>query len=124
MRVQPHELMARSPSDSLEPCTNWRLYKKTLSCFTGPFGYLRTTEGSYGPMMAIPNSGGEGGIRTRGGILSHTRFPGVRLKPLIHLSRRGRILAEACLITKQENDGSGMRHAQPKPFNWQTTCLT
>ena len=34
-------------------------------------------------------SGGEGGIRTRGGILSHTRFPGVRLKPLIHLSRSG-----------------------------------
>ena len=30
--------------------------------------------------------GGEGGIRTRGGMLSHTRFPGVRLKPLIHLS--------------------------------------
>ncbi len=30
--------------------------------------------------------GGEGGIRTRGGLLTHTRFPGVRLKPLIHLS--------------------------------------
>ena len=28
----------------------------------------------------------EGGIRTRGGLLTHTRFPGVRLKPLIHLS--------------------------------------
>ena len=31
-------------------------------------------------------SGGESGIRTRGGLLTHTRFPGVRLKPLIHLS--------------------------------------
>lgn len=31
-------------------------------------------------------SGGQGGIRTRVGILSQTRFPGVRLKPLIHLS--------------------------------------
>ena len=31
-------------------------------------------------------TGGEGGIRTRGGLLTHTRFPGVRLKPLIHLS--------------------------------------
>src|SRR5450755_4381666 len=30
--------------------------------------------------------GGEGGIRTRGGCLALTRFPGVRLKPLIHLS--------------------------------------
>ena len=33
--------------------------------------------------------GGEGGIRTRGGVLPHTRFPGVRLKPLIHLSEKG-----------------------------------
>ena len=30
--------------------------------------------------------GGEGGIRTRGELLAPTRFPGVRLKPLIHLS--------------------------------------
>ena len=30
--------------------------------------------------------GGERGIRTPGGLLTHTRFPGVRLKPLIHLS--------------------------------------
>ena len=30
--------------------------------------------------------GGESGIRTRGGLLTHTRFPGVRLKPLIHPS--------------------------------------
>src|SRR5687768_12627475 len=34
----------------------------------------------------IVNVGGEGGIRTRGGLLAPTRFPGVRLKPLIHLS--------------------------------------
>ena len=49
---------------------------------------------------ALQNPGGEGGIRTRGRILSYTRFPGVRLKPLIHLSRRGRILAEALSINK------------------------
>lgn len=30
--------------------------------------------------------GGGSGIRTRGGLLTHTRFPGVRLKPLIHPS--------------------------------------
>ena len=35
-------------------------------------------------------SGGQGGIRTRVGILSQTRFPGVRLKPLIHLSGEAR----------------------------------
>ena len=33
-------------------------------------------------------TGGESGIRTRGGLLTHTRFPGVRLKPLIHPSAR------------------------------------
>ncbi len=31
-------------------------------------------------------SGGRGGIRTRGRLLTYTRFPGVRLKPLIHPS--------------------------------------
>lgn len=32
------------------------------------------------------STGGAGGIRTRGGLLTLTRFPGVRLKPLIHRS--------------------------------------
>ena len=32
------------------------------------------------------NFGGERGIRTLGRLLTYTRFPGVRLKPLIHLS--------------------------------------
>ena len=30
--------------------------------------------------------GGEGGIRTRGTVVPYTRFPGVHLKPLGHLS--------------------------------------
>jgi adhesin transport system outer membrane protein len=41
------------------------------------------------PPLTTPVSqrlGGEGGIRTRGRLLTYTRFPGVRLKPLIHLS--------------------------------------
>lgn len=52
------------------------------------------------PRPAAPNKkatsrvavlfGGEGGIRTRVGMLSQTRFPGVRLKPLIHLSGKRR----------------------------------
>jgi hypothetical protein len=33
-----------------------------------------------------PSSGGERGIRTPDRLLTYTRFPGVRLKPLIHLS--------------------------------------
>ena len=41
-------------------------------------------------LIVYTSFGGEGGIRTRGGMLSHTRFPGVRLKPLIHLSERAR----------------------------------
>ena len=36
--------------------------------------------------------GGERGIRTPDGLLTHTRFPGVRLKPLGHLSAKLRII--------------------------------
>src|SRR5688572_9731892 len=35
---------------------------------------------------AAGNSGGESGIRTHGTLLTYTRFPSVRLKPLGHLS--------------------------------------
>ena len=31
-------------------------------------------------------NGGEGGIRTRDTLLTYTHFPGVRLRPLGHLS--------------------------------------
>src|SRR5438105_3175542 len=41
--------------------------------------------------------GGESGIRTRGGLLTPTRFPGVRLKPLIHLSGAGDFSPSALL---------------------------
>ena len=40
--------------------------------------------------------GGESGIRTHGTLLTYTRFPSVRLKPLGHLSSRYRF--SACLI--------------------------
>lgn len=42
-------------------------------------------------LQSIDNqySCGEIGIRTRDTILSYTRFPGVPLKPLEHLSRMG-----------------------------------
>ena len=35
---------------------------------------------------ATSNFGGEGGIRTLGTLFTHTRFPGVHLRPLGHLS--------------------------------------
>ena len=34
-------------------------------------------------------TGGEGGIRTLDELLTHTHFPGVRLKPLGHLTSAG-----------------------------------
>ena len=38
------------------------------------------------PLRAFINCSGEGGIRTRGKLLTYTRFPSVLLKPLGHLS--------------------------------------
>ena len=38
-------------------------------------------------------SGGERGIRTPDRLLTYTRFPGVRLQPLIHLSAEREIIA-------------------------------
>jgi hypothetical protein len=52
-----------------------------------------------GPVIGV--SGGEGGIRTRGGLLTLTRFPGVRLKPLIHLSCECAIVPAASAAVAQ-----------------------
>ena len=54
--------------------------------------------------------GGASGIRTRGGLLTHTRFPGVRLKPLIHRSEArycnsGRVHFGAIVFFKLETLG-------------------
>ena len=40
----------------------------------------------HGRVQAAKALGGEGGIRTRGTLLAYTRFPGVHLRPLGHLS--------------------------------------
>ena len=42
-----------------------------------------------GPARGPFSSGGEGGIRTLDTLLTYTHFPGVRLQPLGHLSRKG-----------------------------------
>lgn len=42
-------------------------------------------------------SGGERGIRTPDRLFTYTRFPGVRLKPLIHLSCNG-LLVKRCIV--------------------------
>ncbi|GAN69530.1 hypothetical protein Abol_043_012 [Acetobacter orleanensis JCM 7639] len=46
----------------------------------------------YGLLWDISN-GGETGIRTLGTLLTYTRFPSVRLKPLGHLSGAGVVIA-------------------------------
>ncbi len=57
--------------------------------------YCLSTAGSNGEFIPLGRlsvfallctCGGEGGIRTRGTVLAHTRFPSERLKPLSHLS--------------------------------------
>src|SRR2546429_1735993 len=53
--------------------------------------------------------GGEGGIRTRVGVLPQTRFPGVRLKPLIHLSGTGNYTG----LRRDDRGGSGLSGGEP-----------
>ncbi len=47
-----------------------------------------------GFLIATGRCSGERGIRTPDRLLTYTRFPGVRLKPLIHLSGKSAIIAE------------------------------
>ena len=65
--------------------------------------------------------GGESGIRTRGGLLTHTRFPGVRLKPLIHLSRQPAIVAATGSIFQRLVGASGV-HANRLSVSRSTCC--
>ncbi len=43
-------------------------------------------------LNAAYSSGGESGIRTRDTLFTYTRFPGVLLQPLGHLTAFGRLL--------------------------------
>ena len=59
------------------------LIGKSLRAEESKIFYVGSESKKYPVKQGI---GGESGIRTRGGLLTLTRFPGVRLKPLIHLS--------------------------------------
>jgi hypothetical protein len=46
---------------------------------------------------------GESGIRTRDTLLAYTRFPGVPLQPLEHLSKKGDSFRKRVQITKKKS---------------------
>ena len=61
--------------------------------------------------------GGEGGIRTPDRVLPYTRFPGVRLKPLIHLSVEGAHCSKD-LFNHQAHSGLFCQKIPPyRPFS-------
>jgi hypothetical protein len=56
----------------------------------------------------VKYAGGERGIRTPDRLLTYTRFPGVRLKPLIHLSGKSAIIAEPGSVSSSDaHDAAG-----------------
>jgi len=87
----------------------WERRKKQSPHGAGFWGLAYTSVDDFAKYSLMRGLlGGEGGIRTLVGILSQTRFPGVRLKPLIHLSAelivtfsRARILAESAFAVPQ-----------------------
>ena len=58
----------------------------------------RKTVRIFSKALIINANCGEAGIRTRDTLLGYTRFPGVPLKPLEHLSNFGR--AKICIFPK------------------------
>ena len=58
--------------------------------------------------------GGETGIRTPDRLLTYTRFPGVRLKPLIHLS--GAAVGEGRQKTRGASIANALCPAAEFPF--------
>ncbi len=51
-------------------------------------------------MALFPKAGGERGIRTLDGILSHTPLAGARLRPLGHLSLQAQTRPQGYLCTQ------------------------
>ena len=64
-----------------------------------------TTEGSKPTGVDVPR-GGEGGIRTLDGLLTHTPLAGARLRPLGHLSGQDiALIAERGMIPARSSPG-------------------
>ncbi len=69
----------------MQPNVNIDRFAYSLLIVEAVQGEAKSTK-TLGLLGKIGN-GGEGGIRTPGGV-THARFPGVCLKPLSHLSNR------------------------------------
>ena len=65
-------------------------------------------------MMQEGYAGGETGIRTPDRLLTYTRFPGVRLKPLIHLSSKFASIANSRLTAPLPLTDARLPHEAPR----------
>ena len=72
--------------------------RKILPYKAFAFDETLTSIGKINIWFQNPICGGEGGIRTLGTLFTHTRFPGVHLKPLGHLSSQGFVVFEEVLF--------------------------
>src|ERR1700737_1368546 len=61
--------------------------RRTFGLNPRSFGQMKLGKGPEVPFLI--SYGGEGGIRTLDGLLTHTPLAGARLRPLGHLSGRG-----------------------------------
>jgi hypothetical protein len=65
------------------------------------------------PVYVFPTIGGEGGIRTLDGLLTHTPLAGARLRPLGHLSHRAKPKFERGMIPAPSTPGKAMEGEKP-----------
>ena len=80
------------PAAPLEEGLLWAMRSPGWGGEKGYRGLFGESFGGIRPWRPHSTSkhGGEGGIRTRDRLLTYTRFPGVLLKPLGHLSEGAR----------------------------------
>ena len=78
----------------------------------------------FGEALRAAFSCGEGGIRTLGTGNRHTRFPGVPLKPLGHLSEDGRAKVKKAGSWRQCSIGKNQPQLLSVPFHPQTAMIS
>ena len=83
--LYPAELRAQKHDMKSGDYTRQGRRKKSVLMTLGGFK-SRSFSLTKGPVALFPKAGGERGIRTLDGILSHTPLAGARLRPLGHLS--------------------------------------